>query len=149
LIWNRTIASQMADAELQRTTIDFEADVAGKKVTLRSNGSVVTIPGLLKVADCGQMDSQSPDLREADQVGPAERVSLDELKALSHETKPPARYNEASLVRRLEEEGIGRPSTYAPTISVIQQRGYVEKQGKALVPTFVGIAVTLLLRQHF
>jgi len=149
LIWNRTIASQMADAELQRTTIDFEAEVAGKKVTLRSNGSVVTFPGFLKVADSGQKDSQLPDLREGDKVGPSERVALDELKALSHETKPPARYNEASLVRRLEEEGIGRPSTYAPTISVIQQRGYVEKQGKALVPTFVGIAVTMLLREHF
>ncbi len=149
LIWNRTIASQMADAELLRTTIDFEATVGDRKIVLRSNGSVVTFPGFLKVADSGQKDSQLPDLKEGDQVGPSARVAIDNLNALSHETKPPARFNEASLVRRLEEEGIGRPSTYAPTISTIQNRGYVEKHGKALAPTFVGIAVTLLLREHF
>jgi len=149
LIWNRTISSQMADAELLRTTIDFEATLGDKKVTLRSNGSVVTFPGFLKVADSGQKDTQLPALKEGDGVGPAERAVIEDLKALSHETKPPARYNEASLVRRLEEEGIGRPSTYAPTISTIQNRGYVEKHGKALAPTFVGIAVTLLLREHF
>ena len=149
LIWNRTLASQMADAELLRTTIDFEANAGGKRVTLRANGSVVTFPGFLKVADSGQQDSQLPALAEGDKAGPSEKVAIDELKALGHETKPPARYNEASLVRRLEEEGIGRPSTYAPTISIIQQRGYVEKVGKALAPTFVGIAVTFLLRDHF
>ncbi|MBX3176051.1 MAG: type I DNA topoisomerase [Candidatus Hydrogenedentes bacterium] len=149
LIWNRTLASQMADAELLRTTIDFSADGGGKPVTLRSNGSVVTFPGFLRVADSGQQDSQLPALSEGDQAGPSARVSIADVKALGHETKPPARYNEASLVRRLEEEGIGRPSTYAPTISTIQQRGYVQKVGKALAPTFVGIAVTSLLREHF
>jgi DNA topoisomerase-1 len=149
LIWNRTLASQMADAELLRTTIDFNADANGKKATLRSNGSVVTFPGFLKVADSGQQDSLLPALAEGDKAGPGQKASIEDISALGHETKPPARYNEASLVRRLEEEGIGRPSTYAPTISIIQQRGYVEKQGKALVPTFVGIAVTFLLRDHF
>jgi DNA topoisomerase-1 len=149
LIWNRTLASQMADAELLRTTIDFTADTNGKKATLRSNGSVVTFPGFLKVADSGQQDSLLPALAEGDKAGPGQKASIEDINALGHETKPPARYNEASLVRRLEEEGIGRPSTYAPTISIIQQRGYVEKQGKALVPTFVGIAVTFLLRDHF
>ncbi len=149
LIWNRTLASQMADAELLRTTIDFTADANGKKATLRSNGSVVTFPGFLKVADSGQQDSLLPALAEGDKAGPGQKASIEDINALGHETKPPARYNEASLVRRLEEEGIGRPSTYAPTISIIQQRGYVEKQGKALVPTFVGIAVTFLLRDHF
>jgi DNA topoisomerase I len=149
LIWNRTVASQMADAELLRTTIDFEADLSGKSIALRSNGSVVTFSGFLKVADSGQKDTELPPLKEGDLVGPGERVSITELNSLSHETKPPARFNEASLVRRLEEEGIGRPSTYAPTISTIQNRGYVEKHGKALAPTYVGIAVTLLLREHF
>ena len=76
-------------------------------------------------------------------------IHLHSLAPVSHETQAPARYTEASLVRRLEEEGIGRPSTYAPTVAVIQQRGYVERVGSALAPTYLGIAVTFLLRDHF
>ena len=149
LIWNRTLASQMADAELQKTTADFCAPSTQGDATLRSNGSVVTFPGFLRVADSEQKDTELPVLHEGDEVGAGKALALEGAKAGRHETKPPARYTEATLVRRLEEEGIGRPSTYAPTISVIQQRGYVEKRGKALLPTFVGIAVTSLLRGHF
>jgi DNA topoisomerase-1 len=82
-------------------------------------------------------------------VGPGADIAINNIAPLKHSTKPPARFTEATLVKRLEEEGIGRPSTYAPTISTIQARGYVERRGKYLAPTFLGIAVTQLLRDHF
>jgi DNA topoisomerase-1 len=157
IIWNRTIACQMADAELLKTTVDFEADVSGKRAVLRSNGSVVTFPGYLTVADSSQKDSELPPIEEGQQVvaadgvddAPANALTLVKTEGSGHETKPPARFTEAALIRQLEEEGIGRPSTYAPTISTIQQRNYVSKKGSALVPTIVGIAVIFILRKHF
>ena len=153
LIWNRTIASQMADAVLLKTTVDFEAKAGGTSATLRANGSVVAFPGYLRVADTAQRDTELPHLEEGQQVTAADQPQagpkLVGIDANSHRTQPPARYTEASLVQRLEEEGIGRPSTYAPTVSTIQNRGYVERRGKALVPTFLAIAVIKLLRQHF
>jgi len=156
IIWNRTIASQMPDAELLKTRVDFEAETGGKKARLRANGSVVKFPGYLKVADVKQTDTELPPVKQGDTVVAAASVSraenviaLHDVEPVEHETQPPARYTEASLVRRLEEEGIGRPSTYAPTISTIQNRGYVEMKGKALVPTFLAVAVTKLLRAHF
>jgi len=151
LIWNRTVASQMADAVLLKTTVDFEAKAEGKTATLRANGSVVAFPGYLRVADTAQRDTELPRLEKGQQVTAeaADGPHLLEVEANSHRTPPPARYTEASLVQRLEEEGIGRPSTYAPTVSTIQARGYVERRGKALVPTFLAIAVIKLLRQHF
>jgi len=149
LIWRRTIASQMADAELLKTTVDFAASTPSGEAVLRSNGSVVTFPGFLKVADSAQKDTQLPALKQGEEVGPGKRIALEGLEPVKHETKPPARFTEASLVKALEEEGIGRPSTYAPTIHTIQQRGYVTKKGNALVPSFLGIAVTFLLRKHF
>ncbi len=153
LIWNRTMASQMAEAVLLKTTVDFEATAASKSVVLRANGSVVAFPGYLRVADTAQRDTELPHLEEGQQVTAQGSQSpgpkLVDIAANSHRTQPPARYTEASLVQRLEEEGIGRPSTYAPTVSTIQARGYVERRGKALVPTFLAIAVIKLLRQHF
>ena len=150
LIWNRTLASQMADAELLKTTVDFVVSIGGDgEAVLRANGSVVDFPGYLKVADTSQKDTQLPPLQEGWRVGPGEPIQLEKAEPLRHETQPPARFTEASLVRRLEEEGIGRPSTYAPTISTIQNRGYVVKRGNTLVPTFKGIAVIMLLRKHF
>ncbi|GMV92141.1 MAG: DNA topoisomerase 1 [Candidatus Hydrogenedentota bacterium] len=153
LIWNRTMASQMAEAVLLKTTVDFDATAAGKSVVLRANGSVVAFPGYLRVADTAQRDTELPHLEEGQEVtaqdSPSSGPTLVDIAANSHRTQPPARYTEASLVQRLEEEGIGRPSTYAPTVSTIQARGYVERRGKALVPTFLAIAVIKLLRQHF
>ncbi len=153
LIWNRTIASQMADAVLLKTTVDFAATADGKSATLRANGSVVAFPGYLRVADTAQRDTELPHLEEGQQVsaGTAANggLSLVDIEANAHRTQPPARFTEASLIQRLEEEGIGRPSTYAPTVSTIQNRGYVERRGKALLPTFLAIAVIKLLRQHF
>jgi DNA topoisomerase-1 len=149
LIWNRTLASQMADAQLDKTTVDFEAKVDGKTATLRANGSVVTFPGFLKVADSAQTDTELPAITVGQEAGGNGTIALNGTEAIQHKTKPPARYTEAALIRRLEEDGIGRPSTYAPTIGTIQAREYVEKRGNALAPTYLGIAVTLLLRKHF
>ena len=149
IIWNRTLASQMADAELLKTTVDLTTDTSLGAAMLRANGSVVTFPGFLKVADSSQRDTELPAIDTRMKAGPGEAINILAADALKHETKPPARYTEAALIKQLEEEGIGRPSTYAPTISTIQARGYVTKKGNALIPTYVGIAVTQLLRQHF
>lgn len=151
LIWSRTIASQMADAKIMRTTVDLEAKSEEETAAFRANGSVVIFPGFLKVMSGQQKDKELPALAVGMTVSTAAGadILLEGLSATSHETQPPARYTEASLVRRLEEEGIGRPSTYAPTVAVIQQRGYVERVGTALAPTYIGIAVIFLLREHF
>ena len=156
IIWNRTIASQMADAELLKTTVDFAATADGLDATLRANGSVVTFEGFLKVADSAQQDTLLPEVKEGQRVVSADAVSsepgalkLVKEEAVEHETKPPARYTEASLVKALEDEGIGRPSTYAPTIRTILDRGYVAKKGTSLMPTFLGIAVVRFLRENF
>lgn len=166
LVWNRTLASQMADAKLKKTTVEFEVETTDGTAVLRANGSVVTFPGFLKVSDTKQKDTELPEIKEGERViapgkiaGPNDAITLaahphdalvlQETTPVKHETKPPARYTEASLIQRLEEEGIGRPSTYAPTIGTIQQRGYVELKGKALVPTFLAVAVTQLLKKHF
>jgi len=156
LIWRRTIASQMTDARIDRTTVDFEA--RGDQVHhFRANGSVLRFPGFLRVLATDREDQLLPALEEGQVVGSdqagashsAPHVPLTSLEADGHETRPPPRYTEATLVRKLEEEGIGRPSTYSPTLSTIQDRQYVTKKGSQLVPTYVGMAVTRLLREHF
>ncbi len=152
LIWNRALASQMADAILDKTAAEITVEIDGVPHTFRANGSMIKFPGYLTVYGGQTADTVLPDLSEGDKVGAAdsgERLKLAELMPLGHETTPPARYTESSLVKRLEEEGIGRPSTYAPTISTIQAREYVVKRGSALIPTYVGMAVVHLLRSHF
>ncbi len=125
LIWRRAIASQMADAKLKRTTVDIAIDnLPSEKLTAK--GEVVTFDGFLKVYDFGGSDDDG--LLPPMKVGQALGVS--ELVARQSFSRPPARYNEASLVRTLEEMGIGRPSTYAPTIDTVQQRGYVVKEDR-------------------
>ena len=140
LIWQRMLASQMASAIIDSTTIDILTD---NNYTLRTNGSTIKFEGFLKVYPTKSEEIILPELTEKEQ--------LDLLKVISeqHFTQPPARYNEASLIKILEELGIGRPSTYAPTISTIQDRGYVEKIEKRLHPQEVGIIVNKLLVQHF
>ncbi len=152
LIWRRTLASQMADARLARTAVD----IAAGDCTFRANGSVVRFDGFLKVQNGGQRDSVLPAMHEGQEIRragdsgqPAGTVVHAAVEPKPHETTPPARYTEATLVKKMEEEGIGRPSTYASIITTIQARDYVAKKGNALVPTFVGMAVTYLLRQHF
>ena len=148
LIWKRTVASQMADARLTHTTARIEAE----DTIFRASGKRIDFPGFFRAYVEGSDDPDAA-LEDRDEPLPALReddpVDLSELEALSHETQPPARYTEASLVRTLESEGIGRPSTYASIIGTIIDRGYVEKSGTQLIPTFTAFAVTGLLEKHF
>ena len=148
LIWKRTVATQMANARLKFTTATIAVDDA----LFRASGRTVLFPGFFRAYVEG---SDDPEAALEDQNAPLPPLRIDEevdcrdLEALGHETKPPARYTEATLVKALEAEGIGRPSTYASIIDTIQQRGYVFKQRKELVPTFTAFAVTQLLEGHF
>ncbi len=155
LIWRRTVASQMADAEVDRTTVHLTAAIgepgAENEHVFRANGSVLRFPGYLKVWSEKRKDQLLPPMEEGDPIRAADHadgVRLLRVEPERRETKPPARYTEAALVRKLEEEGIGRPSTYASTLSTLQERDYVRK-ASGLVPTYVGIAVNQLLREHF
>jgi DNA topoisomerase-1 len=151
LIWKRTVASQMADAKKMQARVDFDVKTSdGKDAIFRANGSVVTFPGFLAAYE-DVTDEKSEE--ETDKRLPAMKegqlINVTEYKYESHETKPPARYTEPTLVKKLEELGIGRPSTFASIIQTIQDRGYVVKRGRALVPTFLAFSVTGLLEQHF
>ena len=154
LIWQRTVASQMADARgttLSLRIIGTEPD--GREVTFSSSGRTITFPGFLKAyvetvdelagGEADDAESRLPQLRQG------QRVDATGLTPDGHSTNPPARYTEASLIKELEELGIGRPSTYSSIIKTIQDRGYVHKKGSALVPSWVAFAVTGLLEQHF
>jgi DNA topoisomerase-1 len=153
LIWKRTVASQMADAKKMQMRVDFDATTNdGKKTIFRANGSVITFPGFLAayedIVTDENKDEESEDKRlPAMTVG--QSVKVNEYTCEGHETKPPARYTEPTLVKKLEELGIGRPSTFASIIQTIQDRGYVYKRGRALVPTFLAFSVTGLLETHF
>ncbi|MBI2636037.1 type I DNA topoisomerase [Candidatus Peregrinibacteria bacterium] len=161
LIWNRTMATQMAAAELKRVGVDISALQQGSgqapNYIFRATGQTVVFDGFLRLYQEGRDEDhvrKEDDVDEGDKLLPpleeGEQVALVEpLKTEQHFTKPPPRYTEASLVKKMEEEGIGRPSTYAPTISTIQQRGYIVKDGKQLVPQDVAFMVTDLLTEHF
>ncbi|HEU0014416.1 MAG TPA: type I DNA topoisomerase [Longimicrobium sp.] len=148
LIWKRTVASQMAEARLTYLTAAIEADGA----TFRASGKRIDFPGFFRAYVEGSDDPEAA-LEDRDEPLPPLRrgddLALRELEALSHATQPPARYTEATLVKTLEAEGIGRPSTYASIIGTIVDRGYSERQSNQLVPTFTGFAVTALLEKHF
>jgi len=139
LIWQRFVASQMPQAIFDHTTIDIKAD----KYTLRTTGNVLRFDGFLKIWPQKSEDKIVPELKEK------EELDLKEIQSDQHFTEPPPRFNEASLVKTLEEFGIGRPSTYAPIISVIQDRGYVEKDNGRFVPTKIGETVNKMLVEHF
>jgi DNA topoisomerase-1 len=153
LIWKRTIATQMADAQLKFTTVTLSATCpeSGDLAEFKSSGREVVFPGFLRAYVEG---SDDPDEALDDQNRPlpsltkGENVTCDELEPAAHETKPPARYTEATLVKALESEGIGRPSTYASIIRTIQSRNYVfTNKSRQMVPTFTAMAVTGLLEQ--
>jgi DNA topoisomerase-1 len=155
LIWKRTIASQMSDAKKMQMRVDFDVETkTGSAAIFRANGSVVTFAGFLAAYEEIVEDKSGDDeATESDKRLPAMAVG-DSIKVSNyicegHETKPPARYTEPTLVKKLEELGIGRPSTFASIMSTIQDRGYVAKRGRALVPTFLAFSVTGLLEQHF
>ena len=154
LIWKRTVASQMADAKKMQMRVDFDAQTTDKKATIfRANGSVITFPGFLAAYDDIVDENAKVDEEASDKRLPAmtmgQSIKVSEYNCEGHDTKPPARYTEPTLVKKLEELGIGRPSTFASIIQTIQDRGYVYKRGRALVPTFLAFSVTGLLETHF
>ncbi len=141
LIWSRFMASQMENAKIKNHTVDIEAD----DYIFKIGSSKVEFDGFLKVYTDDEAEEQKkfPDLKEGDVL---DFIKLDPKQ---HFTQPPPRFSEASLVKQLEEYGIGRPSTYAPIITKIQQRGYVEKLDKALKPTILGRTISIQLVKHF
>jgi DNA topoisomerase-1 len=160
LIWKRTMGSQMVDARVLRTSIEISGGANGETAVFSASGKVIEFAGFRRayvegsddpIAELGEQESALPKLSVGDTVEGDKnaRLHLLDLEAKGHETAPPARYTEASLIKELERLGIGRPSTYASTIGTIERRGYVFRQGKALVPSFTAFAVTRLLRTHF
>ncbi|CAM3160841.1 type I DNA topoisomerase [Nocardioides dubius] len=152
LIWMRTVASQMRDAEGRSVTIRFGAQAAtGEDAVFSSSGRVITFHGFLKAYVEGTDDNAASDDAETrlPNLNEGDRLSAASLQASGHETKPPARYTEATLIKELEEREIGRPSTYASIIGTILNRGYVYKKGTALVPAWIAFSVTRLLTEHF
>lgn len=152
LIWKRTIATQMAEAELEFTNVTIRATNNGTDADFRAGGKKILFPGYFRAYVEGSDDPEAalenqenflPEMKEGDSTG------LDDLNFVSHETKPPARFTEATLVKELEKRGVGRPSTYASIISTIQDRGYAKSEGKTLIPTFTAFAVSSLLEKHF
>ena len=153
LIWKRTVASQMADAKGSTATIKLGAAAAtGQDAEFSASGTVITFRGFLAAYeegrdesrnDADESESRLPNVKEEDVLTAAD------VTASGHETSPPPRFTEASLTKEMEERDIGRPSTYASTLSTIMDRGYVRKQGSALIPTWIAFSVIRLLEQHF
>jgi DNA topoisomerase-1 len=152
LIWKRTVASQMADAKKMQMRVDFDVTTNdGRALLFRANGSVLTFPGFLAAYDeiADDKNDEETENRRLPAMSVGQAVKVAEYKGEGHDTKAPARYTEPTLVKKLEELGIGRPSTFASIIQTIQDRGYVYKRGRALVPAFLAFSVTGLLEQHF
>ncbi len=153
LIWKRTVASQMTDAIGRTATLRLGAKSAdGKDVEFSASGTVITFRGFMaayeEAADDEKAENDDAE-RRLPPLNVGDSVTASALIPQDHSTNPPARYTEASLVKALEERGIGRPSTYASIMGTILDRGYVNKRGSALVPTFLAFAVTRLLEDHF
>ena len=147
LIWKRTIASQMAAARMERTVVDIASKDG--EVELRANGQVVTFEGFLKVYDQGRDDDEDEDGKRLPQLMEGEPSEKRAITPEQHFTQPPPRYTEATLVKRMEELGIGRPSTYASIVTTIQDRGYVRKDKNRLIPEDTGRLVTAFLSNYF
>ena len=151
LIFKRTVASQMKDASGQTVSIELGATTPDDRAaTFRASGTVITFPGFLKAYESGRDEpTEEDEERRLPALTVGQTVEASRLEPQGHETSPPARYTEASLVKALEDRGIGRPSTYASIMGTILDRGYVYKKGTALVPTYVAFSVTQLLERHF
>ena len=160
LIWKRTIASQMADARGSTASVRLGATLddgaPARAVELSASGTVITFRGFLAAYEEGRDERQAArrkdeaeEERRLPRLGEGALLRVVRTEALGHETSPPPRYTEATLVKAMEEKGIGRPSTYASTIGTIQDRGYVSNRGSALVPSWLAFAVTRLMEEHF
>jgi DNA topoisomerase I len=150
LIWLRTVASQMESAELERTTVDIEAKVASRILDLRATGTVVKFDGFLTLYnEARDEDADDEESRRLPQMSSGEKLAKRSIAADQHFTEPPPRYSEASLVKRLEELGIGRPSTYASILQVLKDRKYVRLDKRRLVPEDRGRIVVAFLESFF
>ena len=153
LIWKRTVASQMSDAKYETTTVTIAVNADGRTAEFTASGTVYTFKGFLEAYEEGKDERRNAADAAENQSLPAVAVGdvlgVADAEAKSHRTTPKPRYTEASLVKALEEHGIGRPSTFASTIGTIIDRGYVTKRGQALVPTWMAFSVVRLLEQHF
>ncbi|RWR29374.1 type I DNA topoisomerase [Sinirhodobacter populi] len=147
LIWKRTLASQMAAAQMERTTVDVAS--ADGQVELRATGQVLTFDGFLKIYDQGRDDEDDDDSARLPQIMQGEPAKKNQITPEQHFTQPPPRYTEATLVKRMEELGIGRPSTYASILTTIVDRGYVRKDKNRLIPEDTGRLVTVFLTNYF
>jgi DNA topoisomerase-1 len=149
LIYRRAIASQMAEAKLEQTTVDILAKSAKSSSTFRATGSVVTFPGFLEVYLEGTDDEEEATEGTLPKLSESQKLDLQKLDSVQHFTQPPPRFTEATLIKALEERGIGRPSTYSPTISTIQDRGYVRLEQRRFFPNDIGKIVNDFLVEHF
>jgi len=152
LIWQRFVASQITPAVFDQTTVDIDAKSGAETFWFRVTGSVLKFDGFLKVYEESKEGKDEEDEELKHKLPPLEagqKLTLRELKPEQHFTEPPPRYNEASLVKELEERGIGRPSTYAAILTTIQERQYVQKLGGKFIPTEIGLVVTDLLVENF
>ena len=148
LVWKRTIACQMLPAKIKQTSVIIQ----NQRSEFRANGKIIIFPGYMRVYVEGR-DNPEADLADKEKILPDlkknDRLACTSLKAQTHTTKPPARFTEASLVKEMENNGIGRPSTFASILDTIVRRGYVHRKQGKLSPTFLGLAVTQLLENHF
>ena len=148
LVWKRTIACQMLPAKIKQTSVIIQ----NQRSEFRANGKIIIFPGYMRVYVEGR-DNPEADLADKEKILPDlkknDRLACTSLKAQKHTTKPPARFTEASLVKEMENNGIGRPSTFASILDTIVRRGYVHRKQGRLSPTFLGLAVTQLLENHF
>ena len=149
LIWTRTIASQMESAELERTTVDIEAKAGSRVLELRASGQVVKFDGFLALYQEGRDDEEDEDSRRLPAMSEGEALKRQDLAVTQHFTEPPPRFSEASLVKRMEELGIGRPSTYASILQVLKDRGYVKLEKKRLHGEDKGRVVVAFLENFF
>jgi DNA topoisomerase I len=150
LIWKRTIASQMESAELERTAADIETQgTDGKTYSFRANGSVVKFDGFLKVYNEDLDDGEDEDSKRLPAMARGDSIGVTSIKPVQHFTEPPPRYSEASLTKKLEELGIGRPSTYASIMTTLKDRGYVRIDKKRLIPEDKGRVVTAFMESFF
>ncbi len=149
LIWNRTVACQMESAELERTTVEIVAEAGARRLDFRATGQVVRFPGFLAIYQEGRDDDEDEDSARLPPMNAGEPLTRERIEATQHFTEPPPRYTEATLVKRMEELGIGRPSTYASTLAVLRDRDYVRLEKKRLIPEDKGRLVTAFLESFF
>ncbi|MBG9890986.1 DNA topoisomerase I, partial [Bacillus toyonensis] len=153
LIWKRTVASQMSDAKYETTTVTIAVDADGRSAEFTASGTVYTFKGFLEAYEEGRDekrgDADAAENQSLPVVTVGDEVGLSDAEAKEHRTTPKPRYTEASLVKALEEYGIGRPSTFATIPSTVMDRGYATKRGQALVPTWLAFSVVRLMEEHF